>query len=203
MMNMPNSLEIKVKARIKAKKTKQFAQAIIGNSLFQFLLIVLILLPFAYLNLKGWYELLYVIFGLILFLIFLGLHEGEVADGYAGIAIILFIIAGIYYVYVAMPSPFGNYKPHPITNPLINFFMFFSFDFMLASIIYILFFDTDTKTYEDIEKEREEKVDKNMYDTIYLNSFKHKASLKDEKDKYNDEEDSEDEDEDDEDEDDE
>jgi len=75
-----------------AKKTKGFAKALIGNSLFQFLLIVLILLPFAYLNLKGWYEFLYVIFGLVLFLIFLKRHED-----YMIIAFTLFIIAGIYY----------------------------------------------------------------------------------------------------------
>jgi len=129
---MTTLLKLKVKTRILAKKTKGFAKALIGNSLFQFLLIVLILLPFAFLNLKGWYEFLYVIFGLVLFLIFLKRHED-----YMIIAFTLFIIAGIYYVEVAvMPTAFNNYKVVPITNPLINFFIFFSFDFMLASIIY-------------------------------------------------------------------
>ena len=132
--NMITLLELKVKTKVIAKKTKQFAQAVIGNSLFQLLLIALILLPFAYLNLKGWYELLYVIFGLVLFLTFLVLHEGEVADIYATFAFILFIIALIFYI----PSViFITSPPHPITNPLINFFIFFSFDFMLASFLYM------------------------------------------------------------------
>jgi len=142
---MPSLLELKVKTKIIGKKTKQFAQAVIGNSLFQLLLIALILLPFAYLNLKGWYELLYVIFGLILFLIFLKKHED-----YMIIAFTLFLIASVYYVDVAvMPSTFNNFNPVSITNPLINFFIFFSFDFMLASFIYMIFYYRPTESYEE------------------------------------------------------
>jgi len=140
-------LKAKVKTRIMAKKTKEFAKELIGISFIQFLLIALILLPFAYLNLKGLYELLYVIFGLILFLIFLKKHED-----YISLAFILFIIAGIYYVYVALPSPFGSLNPPPITNPLTNFFIFFSFDFMLATIIYIIFFYRPIESYEEIDE---------------------------------------------------
>jgi len=134
MMNMLTLLKLKVKTKLTAKE-------LIGSSFIQFLLIALILLPFAFLNLKGWYEFYYVIFGLILFLIFLVWHEEEVAGVYIVLAFILFIIAGLYYVNVAvMPSPFNNYNVVPITNPLINFFIFFSFDFMLASLIYMIFF---------------------------------------------------------------
>jgi len=186
---MPNSLEIKVKARIMAKKTKLFAKALISNSLFQFLLITLILLPFAYLNLKGWYELLYVIFGLILFLIFLNKH-GE----YIIIAFTLFLIAGIYYINVAvMPSTFNNYKVVPITNPLTNFFIFFSFDFMLANIIYMVLNDNGT-TYEHedvklkkimdaiaIAKESEDKEDlQNAFHSLDLYN-KRKGLIEDKK----------------------
>jgi len=157
MMNMPTLLKLKV-------KTKLFAKAVIGNSLFQFLLIILILLPFAYLNLKGWYELLYVIFGFILLFTFLVLHEGEVAGVYAGIAFILFIIAVVYYVYVAMPSPFGSLNPPPITNPLINFFIFFSFDFMLASFIFYLISNNDlpAESYgsKDLKTQAEDEIHK-------------------------------------------
>jgi len=137
---MPTLLKLKV-------KTKLFAKKLIGNSLFQLLLIALILLPFAYLNLKGWYELLYVIFGLVLLLIFLSMNED-----YMPLAFILFIIAGIYYLEVAvMPTSFNNFKPLTITNPLTNFFIFFSFDFMLATLIYMIFFYNPIGYYEDPE----------------------------------------------------
>jgi len=74
-----------------------------------------------------------------LFLIFFASHDEEHFEFYGFIAFILFIIAGIYYVNVAvMPTTFNNYKVVPITNPLTNFFIFFSFDFMLATIIYMI-----------------------------------------------------------------
>jgi len=125
-MNMPTLLKLKV-------KTKLFAKKLIGNSVFQLFLIALILLPFAFLNLKGWYELLYVIFGLVLFLIFFASHDKDYFYFYFSIAIILFIIALFFYIPSAV---FITQPPHPITNPLINFFIFFSFDFLLSSIIY-------------------------------------------------------------------
>jgi len=127
---MPSLLELKVKTKVFAKKTKQFAKAVIGNSLFQLLLIALILLPFSYLNLQGWYELLYVIFGLALFLTFLIKKDESL---YFALAVVLFIIA--FFLYSAIVGPLPLLKP----SPLINFFIFFSFDFMLANIIYVLF----------------------------------------------------------------
>ena len=153
-------LKLKVKTKIIAKKTKEFAQAIIGNSFIQFLLIALILLPFAYLNLKGWYEFFYVIFGVILFLMFLAKHED-----YMIIAFALFIIAGIYYVDVGvMPTTFNNYKVVPITNPLTNFFIFFSFDFMLATIIYIILFYKPIESYE--ERDLKTKIEDEKHKTL-------------------------------------
>ena len=126
-MNMPTLLKLKVKTKLMAKK-------LIGNSLFQLFLIALILLPFAYLNLKGWYELLYVVLGFVLFFVFLTIHE-DLFGFYLTIAIILFIIALFFYIPSAL---FITQPPHPITNTLINFFIFFSFDFMLASFIYMI-----------------------------------------------------------------
>jgi len=151
MMNMPTLLKLKV-------KTKLFAKTLIGNSLFQFLLIVLILLPFAYLNLKGWYELLYAIFGLILFFIFLVLHEGEVSDIYVAFAFILFIIALILFSEII--GPFHLLK----SSTLINFFIFFSFDFMLASIIFYLISNNDlpAESYgsKDLKTQAEDEIHK-------------------------------------------
>jgi len=154
------------KLKVKLKSMRKKASA---NPLFQLFLIALILLPFAYLNLKGWYEFLYVIFGLILFLKFLKKHEDYIA-----LAFILFIIAGIYYVNVAvMPTSFNNYKVVPITNPLINFFIFFSFDFMLANIIYLIFIYEANEEYPKEYKSTEELIQEAEE---FLHKFNHEKS---------------------------
>ena len=152
MMNMPTLLKLKV-------KTKLFAKELIGNSLFQFLLIVLILLPFAYLNLKGWYEFLYVVFALILFLIYLKAHD-DYFELYFTLSIILFITAGLVYYHIAYLTKL-NAPPQNITNPLINFFIFFSFDFMLANIIYFIYkANKEYKSTEAVIQEAEELLHK-------------------------------------------
>jgi len=152
MMNMPTLLKLKVKANILGHKANKVAGKLIEISLFQLFLIALILLPFAFLNLKGLYELLYVVFGLILFLIFLSLHKDK-DFVFFFLAIILFIIAGV--IYLQLDGPLQN-----ITNPLINFFIFFSSDFMLANIIYFVIGPYNHKSLEEQLQETKKLLDR-------------------------------------------
>jgi len=151
--------KLKVKLKLMRKKAS-------ANPLFQLFLIAVILLPFAFLNLKGWYEFYYVIFALILFLIYLKANE-DYFSWYFVLSIILFITAGLVYYHIAYLTKL-NAPPQNITNPLLNFFIFFSFDFMLANIIYFIYeankeYSKGYKSTEELIQETEELLHKLNY----------------------------------------
>jgi len=148
MMGM-DITKLKVKLKLMRKKAG-------ANPLFQLFLIAVILLPFAFLNLKGWHEFYYVIFALILFLVYLKANE-DYFDWYFTLSIILFITAGLVYYHIAYLTKL-NAPPQNITNPLLNFFIFFSFDFMLANIIFFIY--EANKEYKSTEARIQELLHK-------------------------------------------
>jgi len=144
-----NTSKLKVKTKLFFKKIVPVKKNVVIDEppkehnvlipILQFALIVLILLPFSYLKLTGWNEVYYVIFALFLFSGFILLNSQHFTIILV-LSVILFIIAGIIYMSSISPSvnPHNSlfaysYKSN-IKNPLINFFIFFSFVLFIPTI---------------------------------------------------------------------